>query len=100
MAFVRDADVVPEVLSSEEGVQVESASRMEYDRSRWMRLPAEGTADPEKADAEFMRCILQLLRKVCCSPTRQATSCAALMHEHVLCFFKIHLRLNRQRLIL
>ncbi|CAL8468893.1 g8434 [Coccomyxa elongata] len=58
-----EPDVVPEVLSSDEGVQVESASRMEYDRSRWMRLPAEGTADPEKADAEFMRCILQLLRK-------------------------------------
>ncbi|BDA43110.1 hypothetical protein COCOBI_04-1210 [Coccomyxa sp. Obi] len=58
-----EPDVVPEVMSSVEGVQVESASRMDYDRSRWMRLPAEGTADPDKADAEFMRCILQLLRK-------------------------------------
>lgn len=75
---MHDADVVPEVLSSDEGVQVESASRMEYDRSRSMRLPAEGTADPEKADAEFMRCILQLLRKVRRSLAHRATE--ALLH--------------------
>lgn len=58
------AEVKPEVLSSEEGVQVESASRMDYDRSKWMRASAEELVDPEKADAEFMRCLLQLLRKV------------------------------------
>lgn len=59
-----NADVKPEVLSSEEGVKVESASRMDYDRSKWMRASAEELVDPDKADAEFMRCLLQLLRKV------------------------------------
>ena len=54
----------PEVLSSDEGVQVESASRMDYDRSKWMRASAKELVDPDKSDAEFMRCLLQLLRKV------------------------------------
>ena len=43
---------------------MESASRMDYDRSKWMRASAAELVDPDKADAEFMRCLLQLLRKV------------------------------------
>lgn len=58
------AEGLPEVVSPKKGLQVESASRLEYDRSKWLRLPTEGGVDPEKADAHFMRCLLELLRKV------------------------------------
>ena len=45
-----------------EGTLVENASRLEWDRSR-LRRPSD-LIDPEKADAEFMACLLDLLRKV------------------------------------
>lgn len=54
---------VAEVVSSEEGLQVESASRLEWDRTRLMLGQLDTDTDPVKADAEFMRCMLELLRK-------------------------------------
>ena len=41
--------------------------RLEYDRSR-LKRPSD-LVDPAKADAEFMACLTELLRKVgpCCS---------------------------------
>ncbi len=62
--LVRAEGAAPEVVvdEEEEGTRVENASRLEWDRSR-ARRPS-GLVDPEKADAEFMVCLLELLRKV------------------------------------
>ena len=55
---------MPDVVvdEEEEGTRVENASRLEWDRSR-LRRPSD-LVDPDKADAEFMVCLLELLRKV------------------------------------
>jgi hypothetical protein len=52
----------PELVDEEEGTLVENASRLEWDRRR-VRRPSE-LADPAKADAAFVACLLGLLRKV------------------------------------
>ena len=52
------------MVEEEEGTLVESASRLDWDRRR-MRRPSD-LGDPSKADAAFVACLLNLLRKVCC----------------------------------
>ena len=55
------AAVEPEVLEEEEGTLVENASRLDWDRKR-LRRPSD-LVDPDKADAAFVACLLNLLRK-------------------------------------
>jgi hypothetical protein len=57
-------DAEPELVSPDEGLRVESASRLEWDRSKIMRGTLDARVDPVKADADFMRCLLEVLRKV------------------------------------
>ena len=51
----------------EEGLRVEIASRLDWDRNRWMRRPLNAAVSPVKADADFMSRLMFLLRKVSCS---------------------------------
>lgn len=53
-----------EVADPEEGLRVESASRLDWDRDRWLRRPLNAVVNPVKADSEFMSKLLFLLRKV------------------------------------
>ena len=50
----------------EEGLRVETASRLEWDRDRWLRRPLDAAVSPVKADSDFMSKLLFLLRKVGC----------------------------------
>ncbi len=53
-----------EVADPEEGLRVESASRLDWDRDRWLRRPLNAVVNPVKADSDFMSRLLFLLRKV------------------------------------
>ena len=53
-----------EVADPEEGLRVESASRLDWDRDRWLRRPLNAVVNPVKADSDFMSKLLFLLRKV------------------------------------
>ena len=46
---------------------MEIASRLDWDRNRWMRRPLNAAVSPVKADADFMSRLMFLLRKVSCS---------------------------------
>ena len=48
----------------EEGLRVEIASRLDWDRNRWMRRPLNAAVSPVKADADFISRLMFLLRKV------------------------------------
>lgn len=43
---------------------MEIASRLDWDRNRWMRRPLNAAVSPVKADADFMSRLMFLLRKV------------------------------------
>ena len=45
-------------------VDFESASRLEYDRSRRSKVNLDDVRDGQKADQEFMRALISVLRKV------------------------------------
>lgn len=45
---------------------METASRLEWDRDRWLRRPLDAAVSPVKADSDFMSKLLFLLRKVGC----------------------------------
>ena len=55
-----------QVADPEEGLRVETASRLEWDRDRWLRRPLDAAVSPVKADSDFMSKLLFLLRKVGC----------------------------------
>ena len=55
-----------QVADPEEGLRVEIASRLEWDRDRWLRRPLDAAVSPVKADSDFMSKLLFLLRKVGC----------------------------------
>ena len=59
-----------EVADPDEGLKVESASRLEWDRDRWLRRPLNAVVNPVKADSDFMSRLLFLLRKVIQPPLR------------------------------
>lgn len=48
----------------EEGLRVESASRLDWDRDRWLRRPLDAAVNPVSADSDFMSKLMFLLRKV------------------------------------
>ena len=47
-------------------VDFESASRLEYDRSRRSKVNLDDVVDGQKADQDFMRALVSMLRKVYC----------------------------------
>ena len=78
-------------------VDFESASRLEYDRSRRSKVNLDDVVDGQKADQEFMRALVSMLRKVHCRsstiPAEHAVSRAAWggltqhapIGRHILC---------------
>ena len=62
--YVGAAARMAEVADPEEGLRVESASRLDWDRDRWLRRPLNAAVNPVKADSDFMSKFLFLLRKV------------------------------------
>jgi len=79
--FAHAARRMAEVADPEDGLRVESASRLDWDRDRWLRRPLDAAVNPVKADSDFMAKLTFLLRKVINPVSSSGVALPALTHR-------------------